>query len=144
MQELLEFILAQHLSDSSSPNKTYRICTLGNSRLNCLKTIPFKAADTYIAHIWQYPPPPRVFAAFTHMLQDHNWQKNRNGLYYLEIGTQDWYVEPFNSVPLNVNFKKLTVSYKKSSLINYQPTTLNKNKKINLHTLVASCKKNIV
>ena len=58
MQELLEFILAQHLSDSSSPNKTYRICTLGDSRLNCLKTIPFTAADTYIAHIWQYPPPP--------------------------------------------------------------------------------------
>ena len=23
-----------------------------------LKTIPFAAAHTYIAHIWQYPPPP--------------------------------------------------------------------------------------
>ena len=25
-------------------------------RVNCLKTIPFTAANTYIAHIWQYPP----------------------------------------------------------------------------------------
>ena len=27
-------------------------------RVNCLKTIPFTETDTYIAHIWQYPPPP--------------------------------------------------------------------------------------
>ena len=27
-------------------------------RVNCLKTIPFTAAHTYIAHIWKYPPPP--------------------------------------------------------------------------------------
>ena len=27
-------------------------------RVNCLKTIPFTAAHTYIAHIWQYPLPP--------------------------------------------------------------------------------------
>ena len=26
--------------------------------VNCLKTIPFIAAHTYIAHIWQYPPGP--------------------------------------------------------------------------------------
>ena len=26
-------------------------------RVNCLKTIPFTAAHTYIAHIWQYPSP---------------------------------------------------------------------------------------
>ena len=26
--------------------------------LNSLKTIPFTAAHTYIAHIWEYPPPP--------------------------------------------------------------------------------------
>ena len=26
-------------------------------RVNCLKTIPFTAALTYIAHIWKYPPP---------------------------------------------------------------------------------------
>ena len=26
-------------------------------RVNCLKTIPFTAAHSYIAHIWQYPPP---------------------------------------------------------------------------------------
>ena len=25
-----------------------------------MKTIPFTAAHTYIAHIWQYPPPPGV------------------------------------------------------------------------------------
>ena len=30
-------------------------------RVNCLKTIPFTAAHTYIAHIWQYPPPPREY-----------------------------------------------------------------------------------
>ena len=29
-------------------------------RVNCLKTIPFTAAHTYIAHIWQYPRPPRL------------------------------------------------------------------------------------
>ena len=30
-------------------------------RVNCLKTIPFKVAHTYIAHIWQYlPPGPQV------------------------------------------------------------------------------------
>ena len=27
-------------------------------RVNCLKTIPFTAAHTYIPHIWQYPSPP--------------------------------------------------------------------------------------
>ena len=26
------------------------------ARVNCVKTIPFTAAHTYIAHIWQYPP----------------------------------------------------------------------------------------
>ena len=26
-------------------------------RVNSLKTIPFTAAHTYIAHIWEYPPP---------------------------------------------------------------------------------------
>ena len=31
-------------------------------RVNCLKTIPFTVAHTYIAHIWQYPPPlPRGY-----------------------------------------------------------------------------------
>ena len=25
-----------------------------------MKAIPFTAAHTYIAHIWQYPPPPRM------------------------------------------------------------------------------------
>ena len=28
-------------------------------RVNRLKTIPFTATHTYIAPIWQYPPPPR-------------------------------------------------------------------------------------
>ena len=27
-------------------------------RVNCLKIIPFTVVHTYIAHIWQYPPPP--------------------------------------------------------------------------------------
>ena len=30
-------------------------------RVNCLKTIPFTATHTYIAHIWQYPPPRDIF-----------------------------------------------------------------------------------
>ena len=30
------------------------------ARVNCLKTIPFTAAHNYIAHIWQYPPPPGI------------------------------------------------------------------------------------
>ena len=29
-----------------------------NPRVNCLKTMPFTVAHTYIAHIWQYHPPP--------------------------------------------------------------------------------------
>ena len=29
-------------------------------RVNCLKTTPFTAAHTYIAHIWQYPPAGRL------------------------------------------------------------------------------------
>ena len=32
-------------------------------RVNCLKTIPFTAAHTYIAHIWQYRPPPPASGA---------------------------------------------------------------------------------
>ena len=28
------------------------------SRPNSLISIPFRAAHTYIAHIWEYPPPP--------------------------------------------------------------------------------------
>ena len=30
-------------------------------RVNCLKTIPFTAAHTYIAHKWQYPPSFLIF-----------------------------------------------------------------------------------
>ena len=26
------------------------------------KTIPYRAAHTYIAHIWEYPPPPQGFS----------------------------------------------------------------------------------
>ena len=40
---------------SSRPNSLIYIPYPG---VNCLKTIPFTAAYTYIAHIWQYPPPP--------------------------------------------------------------------------------------
>ena len=28
-------------------------------RVNCLKTTPFTAAHTYIAHTWHPPPPPQ-------------------------------------------------------------------------------------
>ena len=40
-------------------------------RVNCLKTIPFTAAHTYIAHIWQYPPPPAL--GLTHCFRLHTW-----------------------------------------------------------------------
>ena len=46
------------------PGKWYPILDINSliyipyPRVNCLKTIPFTAAHTYIAHIWQYPPPP--------------------------------------------------------------------------------------
>ena len=33
--------------------------------LYCLKTIPFIVAHTYVAHIWQYPPPPPQGSAST-------------------------------------------------------------------------------
>ena len=34
------------------------------AKVNCLKTIPFTAAHTYIAHIWQYRPrPPGVLGS---------------------------------------------------------------------------------
>ena len=42
--------------------KTYRIHTIDYSRLhvNCLKTVLVTAADTYMAHTWQYQHPPPV------------------------------------------------------------------------------------
>ena len=36
-------------------------------KVNCLKTIPFTAAHTYIAHIWQYPPSPGGRKAENHV-----------------------------------------------------------------------------
>ena len=62
--------------------------TLSKSKL--LETIPFTAAHTYIAHIWQYPPPPpeglwrlqnlRVIQAeLPSLLLD---QEHNRGLYY--------------------------------------------------------------
>ena len=35
-------------------------------RVNCLKTIPFTAARTYIAHIWKYPLPLPSFRVKPH------------------------------------------------------------------------------
>ena len=29
---------------------------IGYARVNCVKTIPFTAAHTYMTNIWQYPP----------------------------------------------------------------------------------------
>ena len=46
------------------PGKWYPILDINSliyipyPRVNCLKTIPFTAAHTYIAHTWHYPPPP--------------------------------------------------------------------------------------
>ena len=45
------------------PGKWYPILDLNSliyipcPRINCLKSIPFTAAHTYVAHIWQLPPP---------------------------------------------------------------------------------------
>ena len=30
------------------------------ARVNRLKTMPFTATHTYMAHIWQYPPPQEL------------------------------------------------------------------------------------
>ena len=40
--------------------------TLSQSKLPLLKTIPFTAAHTHIAHIWQYPPPPKKTGLLPH------------------------------------------------------------------------------
>ena len=40
----------------SSKPKRSDLYTLYYPRVNCLKNIPFTAAHTYIAHIWQSPP----------------------------------------------------------------------------------------
>ena len=82
-EKLLGFILAQQLSDSSSPEKTYRIYTIDYSRLhvNCLKTVLITAADTYMAHIWQYPhPPPQEYflpLSACWSLKDHNQARSK-------------------------------------------------------------------
>ena len=44
---------------SATEKKTYRVYNMDYSRLhvNCLKTVLVIAADSYMAHIWQYPHP---------------------------------------------------------------------------------------
>ena len=32
--------------------------SIPNPRAKCLKPLPFTAAHTYIAYIWEFPPPP--------------------------------------------------------------------------------------
>ena len=48
------------------------------ARVNCLTTIPFTAAHTYIAHKWQYPPPPGAYPGFYSM--------KRLGVFVLQAG----------------------------------------------------------
>ena len=48
---------------NSNPNA---LIYIPYARVNFLKTIPFTAAHTYIAHIWQYPPPPPGTQATIH------------------------------------------------------------------------------
>ena len=36
----------------------YSLISIPYPRLNSLKTLPFTAAHTHIAYIWEYPPPP--------------------------------------------------------------------------------------
>ena len=60
-------------------------------RVNCLKTISFTAAHTYIAHIWQYPPPAR-------------------GEFHLNFSSTDWtsharelFLRVCVAIPLNIS-----------------------------------------
>ena len=52
-------------------------------KVNCLKTIPFTAAHTHIAHIWQYPPPParvsppKVVAVIVESIAYQRWSFTR-------------------------------------------------------------------
>ena len=48
-----------------------------SARVNCLKTTPFTAAHTYIAHICQYPPPGRK-PATKYTLINHSTGKTKN------------------------------------------------------------------
>ena len=51
-------------------------------RVNCLKTIPFTAAHTYIAHMWQCPPRPGRDVTddlILKALQSCNWFTNDTG-----------------------------------------------------------------
>ena len=60
-------------------------------RVNCLKTIPFKAAHTYIANIWQYPPPasPRKNSGTECLLK--KWQRPfRKGKFAPLMVTGNW------------------------------------------------------
>ena len=45
------------------------------SYLNCLKTIPFTAAHTYLAHIWQYPRPPAPGLVYTSSVRQALFQQ---------------------------------------------------------------------
>ena len=42
------------------------------ARVNCLKTIPFTAARTYIAHIWQYLPRGKDVISASTTTKDHD------------------------------------------------------------------------
>ena len=139
--KLLGFILAQHLSDSSSPNKTHRIYTIDYSRLNCLKTTLFTAADTYIAHIWQYLPPQSLEYFLT---LPPCWSLSKKNFNLWPILPRIRVTGLVCIAPLNSLIQKNEQLVKKRFLLNYQATTLNKNKnKLQLidTSLCTPCKK---
>ena len=56
------FLISISVSDPGKRDPTldqFSMITRPYTRLNGLKTIPFPAAHTCIANIWEYPPPPR-------------------------------------------------------------------------------------
>ena len=52
---MIGFLKNEDILDILDPNA---LIDIPSPRVNCLKSIPFTAAHTYIAHIWQYPSPP--------------------------------------------------------------------------------------
>ena len=49
-------MLVLHFAKSRDVTSLLKWVYIPYVRVNCSKTIPFTAAHTYMAHIWQYPP----------------------------------------------------------------------------------------
>ena len=77
-------------------------------RVNCLKTIPFTAAHTYIAQIWQYPRPPR------------DWNSPRRGMRGKQRRTQPKLLTS-NAIIRNISWTDKYLDKLKSKWYVHQP-----------------------